>query len=190
MLSHDAIDAAFRALDREVWVVTAAAGTRRGGLLATWVMQASIDPERPLIIAGLAPNHFTAELVDASGAMAVHLLRPEQLATAFNFALGSGRQRDKLADVACSLGASGSPLLDDCLAWFDCRIVERWDIGDRLIYLADVVAGARQSDASPLRQQQLLAAATAEQKAQLSRDMDGDIKQLRPLAQQWRESRF
>lgn len=48
------------ALDREIWVVTAAAGARRGALTATWVSPVSVDPDRPMLLAGLAPNHFTA----------------------------------------------------------------------------------------------------------------------------------
>mgnify|MGYP002087204098 CR=1 FL=1 len=60
------IDALLRLVDREVWIVTAAAGGKRGGLTATWVAQASIDRERPVILAGLAPNHFTTELVEGT----------------------------------------------------------------------------------------------------------------------------
>ena len=59
------IDEALRLVDREIWVVTAAAGERRGGLVATWVSAASIDAKRPVLLAGLAPNHFTTELVQA-----------------------------------------------------------------------------------------------------------------------------
>ena len=65
------IDKVLRLIDREVWIVTASDGPRRGGLLATWVSAASIDAERPVILAGLAPNHFTTELVQRSGSLAV-----------------------------------------------------------------------------------------------------------------------
>lgn len=184
------IPSIFRAVNREVWVVTAADGARRGGLLATWVMQASIDPQRPMVVAGLAPNHFTAELVEASQAFALHLPRSNQAATALSFAIGSGRARDKLADIASTPSPqTGNPLLADCLAWLDCRVIDRWDIGDRLIFLADVVAGQRLGDGEPLCERELIAAASDEQRGQLSRDMAGDIEQLRRLADLWRARR-
>jgi flavin reductase (DIM6/NTAB) family NADH-FMN oxidoreductase RutF len=66
------IDAALRLIDREIWIVTAADGNRRSGLMATWVSAASIDCERPVLLTGIGPNHFTAELVQASKADAAH----------------------------------------------------------------------------------------------------------------------
>ena len=50
----------FRLVDRELWIVTAADKSRRGGLVATWVAQASLDPESPVLLIALATNHFTA----------------------------------------------------------------------------------------------------------------------------------
>src|SRR4051812_18349024 len=58
--------AALRLVDREVWIVTAAVGERRGGLVATWVAQASLDDTRPVMAIALATNHYTAELVAES----------------------------------------------------------------------------------------------------------------------------
>src|SRR5829696_10406770 len=97
MLALNQVEAALRLIDRELWIITAAHGDRRGGLLATWVSAASIDPERPILLAGIGPNHFTAELVQSNNAFAAHLLRLDQIELAWNFASGSGRDRDKLA---------------------------------------------------------------------------------------------
>src|SRR3954468_3901594 len=126
------IDAALRLVDRELWIITASNGDRRGGLLATWVSAASIDPERPVLIAGIGPNHFTAELVQASRAFAAHLLRPDQTELAWNFANGSGRDRDKLASLEIENHETASPILTNCLAWFDCRVFAHYNAGDRL----------------------------------------------------------
>src|SRR5687768_5136601 len=136
-----AIDSALRLLDRELWVVSALDGQRRGGLVATLVSPASIDRARPVLLAALAPNHFTAELVLASKAFAAHLLLPAQVAVAWNFASGSGRSRDKLVGVAVEQQLTGSPVLIDCLAWFDCRVFAHYDAGDRLFMWGQVMAG-------------------------------------------------
>jgi flavin reductase (DIM6/NTAB) family NADH-FMN oxidoreductase RutF len=180
------IDLVAKLIDREVWIVTSAAGQRRGGLCATWVSMASIDPERPIVVIGLAPNHYTAELVNQSGSLGLHLCRPEQTELALNFALGSGRDRDKLAELTVQTSDSGAPLLADCLAWLDCRVFARYDSGDRLYYWADVLGGERYGNAQPLREQQLIAAASDEQKRLLLANRREDAAVHRPLYESWR----
>src|SRR5687767_1012894 len=162
------IDSVLRLVNREIWIVTAAADGRQGGLCATWVSVASIDPDRPVLVAGLAPNHFTTELVQSSGSFGLHLLRPDQTSQALNFAIGSGRDRDKFAGLATHPGSTGAPLLDDCLAWLECRVFSRYDTGDRWYFWADAVAGQKQTDSQPLREHGLIAAASDEQRQLLA----------------------
>lgn len=210
--------AIFHQLNREVWIVTADAGAaadglpqRRGGLVATWAGPASIDPERPTAIVALAVNHFTHELVRRSGAFALHLIRPDQIELAWRFALSSGRDRDKLADLAHHTGVTGSPILDDCLAWLDCRVYDTYTSGDRSYVWADVVAAGQAELAGqaaagqastvaqvtaatppgagePLREQQLFALAGEERKATLFQRMMADVAAQRPLYDTWRRS--
>lgn len=137
------IDTVLRQLHREVWVVTAQANDQRGGLLATLVAAASIDPAEPVLLLGIAQNHFTRELIDASGACALHLLRPDQIRTAWNFANGSGRDRDKLAGLACRTRRSGALVLEDCWAWLDARVLDAHNTGDRRYYWVEVIEGDR-----------------------------------------------
>jgi len=180
------VEAVFGLVDREAWVVTAAAGKRRGGLLATWVMQASLDPSEPVVVVGVAPNHHTATLIDQSQCFAAHLLRESESALALNFAIGSGRDRDKLADLEWSSGSTGSPVLAGCMAWLECRVIARYDVGDRMFYWADVVAGEASAIDRPLRERQILATATDEQRRRLRADLVDDIEQQRSLRRLWR----
>ena len=186
--SLDQIDSVLRLIDREVWILTAADGERCGGLVATWVSAASIDRERPVLLVGIAPNHFTAELVHKSKAFAAHLLRPDQVELAWNFAHGSSRERDKLAGLNWSAGQIGSPILADCLAWCDCRCFARYDAGDRLFFWADVVAAGKLGPDSPLCEQAFFRGLTGEQKQQLIAARDADLTIQRPLHETWRRS--
>ncbi len=178
----------FRFINRPVWIVTAASNGRRGGLLATFVMQASIDESRPVVLAGIGRNHFTAELIDAGGGFGLHLLRSNQLAVAWQFGLGSGRDRDKLAALPHRSELGGSPILQECLAWMDCRVVGTFDTGDRVYYWADVLAAAAEaSDEAPLSEQELLAAATPEQLEMLKAHRQTDVAIQRHAAAAWRK---
>ncbi len=189
--AHERIDAVFRLVDREIWIVTAATAERRSGLTATWVSQASIDAARPLALIGLAPNHYTAEIVDASGAFALHLLTSEHTDTAWEFANGSGRDRDKFAGLGTRVGATGSPLIEPCLAWLECKVFARLATADRNYYWADVVAGDVLSpDTSahdrPLTEQHFIQQVPENQRSQLLASRERDLSVQRPLMEAWR----
>lgn len=177
----------FRLLDRAIWIVTAKCAGRRGGLTATWVSQASLDPLTPQLAVGIGENHFTRELIDGAGALAVHLVRGDQSSLAMHFALGSGRDRDKLGGIAHRHGITGAPLLEDCLAWMECRVFARAAAGERIYYWADVVDGDLAGlDSQPLTERGFFAAATDSQKEQLLAGRNADIALQAPMHQQWR----
>lgn len=138
-----------RGMDRELWIVTARSGERTGGLLATFVSFCSIVPEMPRVLVGIGKSHATWDLIEASGAFACHLLRPEQGPRALRFAMESGRTIEKLAGIAHHVETTGSPILDDAPAWLDCRVEARFDTGDRTFFLGAIVA-ARQLEVGPV----------------------------------------
>lgn len=181
------IDAALRRVNREVWIITAAAGGRRGGLVATWVSQASLDPQRPVLVVAVARNHYTAELIDAGGALAAQLIGADQLSLAWNFAIGSGRDRDKLAEIPHRTGETGAPILRDALAWVEGRVFARLEGGDRLFFWADLVAGESNAVGDPLREHQLFAVANDPQRQALRANLAADIEVQQPLLDAWRD---
>lgn len=183
---QQAIEQAFATVNPPIWLVTASAGNRRGGLVATCVMRAAIDPERPLLIVGLAPNHFTAELVLSAGCFGLHLVTAAEADLAWMFALASGRDRDKLAGLELFQSRTGAPLLRRSLAWFDARVLTHVDAGDRLFFWADVLAAGRPGSGVPLGEGDFLASGTAEQRATLKTDRQQDIARHRPLHAAWR----
>jgi flavin reductase (DIM6/NTAB) family NADH-FMN oxidoreductase RutF len=176
MRGADVNDAAtiFDRLDREVWIVTARAGARTGGLLATFVSQASIVLELPRVLVGLAKQHHTHELIEANGAFALHLIDEDHLDWAWRFGLGSGRDLNKLQGLAKHTYTTGSPILDDATDWLDCRVEARLDTGDRTVYLGEVVEARHCSPSPPLTMSRLLQLAPAdkvrEMKEQQMRD--------------------
>jgi flavin reductase (DIM6/NTAB) family NADH-FMN oxidoreductase RutF len=180
------IDQVLRMVDREVWIVTAATDNgRRGGLVATWISQASIDVEHPMIVAGIAPNHYTRELIDSAKQFAAHLVTDEQIELIWRFGMSSGRDHDKLAGLWLLDDVNGAPVLRECLAWLLCQVVGHYDAGDRIYYFAQVVDGARYGDAEPVRQRDLIARATPEQLRALQTAQLADVAALRPLHEAW-----
>jgi flavin reductase (DIM6/NTAB) family NADH-FMN oxidoreductase RutF len=181
-----AIDQVFRLVDREIWIITVATDDgRRGGLVATWVSQASIDVENPMLVAGLAPNHYTAELIDSAKIFAAHLITAEQIELVWRFGLGAGRDTDKLEGLSLRQGSRSECVLQECLAWLACEVVGRYGGGDRIYYFAKVLDGGRNFEGEPLRQSKLLAKANQHQRQAIQAAQLADVAVLRPLHEAW-----
>jgi flavin reductase (NADH) len=131
-------------------VVTAAFGGRRSGQVAVSVQNASIVPDRPRLIAGLWKGNLTRDLAERSGAFAVHVLRADQDEMIEHFGLQSGHDVDKLSSHEFIVGETGSPLLADCMAVYECRVVNAMDAGDHTVFLGDVVLRREGAAAEPL----------------------------------------
>lgn len=174
--------------DRDLWLLTAAARPRRGGLIATFVIQASIVPEIPRVLVGLSKQHFTWELLEASRAFTLHLFAEDHLDWVWRFGMQSGREFDKLAGVAHRIGLTGSPILAGAIGWLDCRVEAKLDIGDRTVYVAEVLDGQMVRDAAPLTFKRLLQLAPPDKlqelKKQLGHDSAGDAAAIHS----WRQS--
>jgi flavin reductase (DIM6/NTAB) family NADH-FMN oxidoreductase RutF len=179
--------AAMGLVNREAWVITAEDGARRSGLVATWVGPTSIDPERPALVAALAKNHYTSELVRARGRFVAHLLGVDQAEMALGFALGSGRARDKFAGIEVERTEHG-PRLVRCAAWFACAVFREYDAGDRWLLWGDVVAARRMAEAGAgvLRERELIAGATPEQRGRMREELLRDVELQRGAVEGWR----
>jgi flavin reductase (DIM6/NTAB) family NADH-FMN oxidoreductase RutF len=164
----------FSRFDREIWLVTARAGSISGGLIATFVHEASIAPEMPRLILGVAKQHHTWGIIEASGAFALHLISEKQLDWVWRFGLQSGHQVDKLTGLHVSAGITGSPLLCDALAWLECRVESRLDTGDRTVYLAEVVEAELTSAEPFLTVKRMLELAPPEKLQELRARMQHD----------------
>jgi flavin reductase (DIM6/NTAB) family NADH-FMN oxidoreductase RutF len=126
--------------------VTAAHEGRRNGLISSTALTASLLPEAPRVSVQLSKSSLTHELVERSGAFAVHLLPVEALELFHTLGMRSGRDGDKLAAIPTRSGVTGSPVLADAVAYVEGRVVKTLDAEDTTLVLADVVAGARLRD--------------------------------------------
>jgi flavin reductase (DIM6/NTAB) family NADH-FMN oxidoreductase RutF len=183
------IESLFGHTDRPLWLLTAQAGQRRGGLIAACVVEAGIAPQMPRVLVGLARQHATWELVEASGAFALHLLAVDQIDLVWRFGLESGRDVDKFAGIALPPGPGGSPVLTDLPGWLACRVEASMDGGDRTFYLAEVLDGGMRDSRPILTMQKLLALASPERLQQLREALAHDAAVDAPLIEAWRAAK-
>ena len=163
--------------DRELWLVTAEHAERRGGLIATFVSNASIVPDLPRMLVGIAKQHHTWSLIEASRTFTLHLLDESHLDWVWRFGLPSGHDADKFADA---------PSLD-AVAWLTCRVETSLDTGDRTLYLAEVLEGKLEKPTSPLTLKRLLQLAPPERLGELRAAMARDAVVDAAAIRAWRE---
>jgi flavin reductase (DIM6/NTAB) family NADH-FMN oxidoreductase RutF len=109
-----------------VVLITSAAGGRTNVMPAAWTMPLDFDP--PLVAAVIAGGTFTRELVDASGELTLSIPPASMLDAVYESGQVDGREVDKwtrfgFAPLAASKVAA--PLVDGCLGWLECRVVDR-----------------------------------------------------------------
>ena len=118
--------------------------------IAVGIAGASIVPSMPRVLVQIYKTNYSHDLIHGSGAFALNFLRKDQLDLIKDFGLVSGREKDKLSGVPFTIGASGSPLLNDCWGYLDCRVVNAMDGGDMTCFLADVLDGETLVRGEPL----------------------------------------
>ncbi len=123
----------------------AAISTRAGDVsnaqIAVAVTAASIVPQRPRLIVQIYHTNFTHGLITSSGVLAINFLESDQLPLIWQLGMHSGRDGDKLAGLGCATGVTGSPLLEGCYGFLDCRVINAMDGGDMTAFLVEVVDG-------------------------------------------------
>ena len=118
--------------------------------IAVSVGAASVVPDQPRVVVQIYKENYSWEMLQNSGAFALNFLRPDQTHLIKAFGLVSGLNVDKLSEIPHRLGLTGSPILEDCWGYLDCRVINGMDGGDMTCFLADVVDGETVSEGEPL----------------------------------------
>nr|WP_106607943.1 flavin reductase family protein [Shimia abyssi] len=126
-----------------VTIVTIPSPTGPIGMTANSFSSISLDP--PLVLWCPAKNSQRYPFFAAAQYFAIHVLRDDQKDLALEFA----RRSDGFETVNWSPDLNGVPLLDDCLARFECRQYAAHDGGDHTIVVGQVTNVALNSG-SPL----------------------------------------
>ena len=123
-----------------LYLVSAKYQNTKAGYVSNTVFQVTSQP--PKFGISCNKDNFSAEIIQKSGAFAFSVLG-ERASTGLigDFGYRSGRETDKFKGVNYFIGETGSPIIkDSCLAWFDCRITDTFDVGSHLLFIGEVIA--------------------------------------------------
>jgi flavin-dependent trigonelline monooxygenase, reductase component len=105
------------------------------GLTVNSFTSVSLDP--PLVLWCLGNKSDSYDLFAKADHYAINVLGAGESEFAMRFA-GKGDQR--LSEGAFQVLKTGAPVLDEAIATFDCKVVERVEAGDHLILIGETQA--------------------------------------------------
>ena len=130
-----------------VTVVTMQTETRRHGLTISGFLSVSLEP--PLVLISIGEELTSEALLKESAAFVVNFLRDDQSELSDRFAGRLGAV-DRLEGIPTRSAISGAPILQDCSAWLDCRVVQTHVAGDHVLYIGEVMAADVNDAGKPL----------------------------------------
>ena len=131
-----------------VTVITAAAGEELQGMTANAVSSLSLDPVMILIC--VEKSTHTHGVLERGGVFAVNILGEHQEQLSRIFAKRAEPELGTLRGQPFHIGGTGAPILEDCMAFFECRVADVLQGGDHSIFLGEVVDQGVVHDMKPL----------------------------------------
>ena len=131
-----------------VTILTTALGEEMRGMTANAVCSVSLDPL--LVLVCVSKQARTHAVLSESRVFALNVLAEEQEHVARLFADDAVDAAHSLTGLSYRRGVTGAPILTDCLAYVDSRVVAAYVGGDHTIFVGAV------EDAGILREGQPL----------------------------------
>lgn len=128
-----------------VVIITGMSDDGPAGLTAQSFVSVSLDP--PLVAFAPAKTSQSWMSIRGSGAFCANILSDEQEEVCRVFATSGA---DKFSSVGWKPGRTGSPILNDVVAWVDCEMQAEHEAGDHTIVVGRAVDLDSSTRASPL----------------------------------------
>ena len=118
-----------------------------------WVSPVSFDP--PLVMVAVSPKRYSHELVEKAGEFALLVLGEDQkeLSTLAGTKTGRREQKWELEPFKLLRKAPriiSAPLLKECRAAYECKLVNQLSTGDHTLFIGEIVAAEIHEEVNPL----------------------------------------
>ncbi len=130
---------AFFKLSYGLYVIGSKSGDKLNGYIANTAFQVTADP--PQIAISCHKDNLSSKLINESKAFSISVLdQKADVGVIGNFGYNSGKEINKFEKVNYKTGKTGAPvLLDSTIAWFECEVVDSFDVGTHILFIGKVV---------------------------------------------------
>ncbi len=133
------IEALFK-ISYGLYIVSSGDKNRGNGFISNTIFQVTAEPARFALCCN--KNNYTSEFIDRTAAFSVSVLQKDTSLEIFGlFGYKSGKDIDKLEGMNIKYGDTGAPIvLNESLAYFECKVIQTIDVGTHLLYIAELVS--------------------------------------------------
>ncbi|NOR80041.1 MAG: flavin reductase [Methyloprofundus sp.] len=131
----EGIENVLKQLTHGVYVVAVAEGEQTNAFTAAWVMQVSFSPV--LLAISINPEHYSYQLLKKGKVCSVNVLSQQQMSMAEHF--GQSGIKDKMSLGTWAAALTGAPILQESLAYFDCKVSHEVSAGDHQLVVCEVL---------------------------------------------------
>lgn len=127
-------------------IIGSRAGERRNGMTVNWATQVSTDPK--LLAISVEREALTHELIDESGAFTFNLIARDDrgIIRKFTKPVDVDLGARTLNDFAFHDGVTGAPILDQAVAYLDCEVRDKVELGAYTLFIGEIVDCGFQAD--------------------------------------------
>jgi flavin reductase (DIM6/NTAB) family NADH-FMN oxidoreductase RutF len=142
------LSAALGRIPSGLFVLTARRGTAETGMLTSWVQQCAFDP--PHISVALQRDRPIIAWLTDGASFTLNILDDSQTDMIAHFGRGFALDEPAFAGLEVERLEGGGPVLQEALAYMDCRIRDQLPVGDHELFIAEVVGGRVLSEGQPM----------------------------------------
>lgn len=133
-------------LSHGVYVIGVAEGDNSHAFTAAWVMQVSFAPV--LLAFSINPEHASYQLLQKGGVCSINVLRKDQFNLAAHY--GQSGLKDKMSLGSWVIAKTGAPVLQESLAYFDCKVSHEVSAGDHQLIVCEVLEAGEINEGQPM----------------------------------------
>ncbi len=123
-----------------LYIVSSGSKDYGNGFISNTVFQVTADP--PRFAACCNKDNHTASVIVSAGSFSVSILHTQTAPGIFGtFGFKSGKNMNKMEGMEIRYGETGVPIiLNDAIAYLECKLVESYDVGTHLMFLGELVS--------------------------------------------------
>lgn len=122
-----------------LYIVNSGDKKKGNGFISNTVFQVTSEPAK--FAACCNKDNYTGEFIEKYGCFSVSVLHQNTDPKIFGrFGYKSGKQINKLEGMDIKYGSTSCPIvLDDCLAYLECKLVDTFDVGTHWIFIGELL---------------------------------------------------
>ncbi len=130
---------AFFNISYGLYIISTTHDGKKNGYIGNTVFQVTAEPAQLAI--SCSKNNYSCSMIETSGIFSVSVLKQNIKQDIIGtFGYNTGKDIDKFKSIEYLETENNTPVVtEDCLAWFECKVIKQVDVGSHIIFIAEVI---------------------------------------------------